>query len=326
MNAKRLFIGSACLVLAAALISCEARDREFPSHAIELVVPFGPGGGSDTMARVLQPLLQEELGVAIRISNIPGGAASVGTIQAFSQPADGYSVLLATQSSILADVFERMPFKFMDEFVPLARIQAEVGLLWGAPNGRFQTIQQVIDYARGGGRVTVAISSPGGIDDASVSSFAHAAGVEFAVVPLASGGERLAAVIGGHVDLVYEEASAMADMAEVGGIIPLVVFSDDRVDTPLLADVAYAGQFGLYGLNALGTWRAWVVRRDTPQEVQDLLVTAFHNVFNSPTYQAWAVENDLDMIPGWLGPQDTRTLFEYTLYLVTDTFRAMGRL
>jgi tripartite-type tricarboxylate transporter receptor subunit TctC len=278
------------------------------------------------MARVLQPLLQDELGVSVRISNIPGGATVTGNLQAFSQPADGYTILLATQSSMMADVFSRMPFKFMDEFVPLARIQAEVGVLWGAPDGRFSNIQQAIDYAKGGNRVTVAISSPGGIDDASVSSFAHGGGFEFAIVPLASGGERLAAVIGGHVDLIYEEASAMADMAEVGGVVPLIVFSDTAVDTPLLANVPYAGQFGISGLNALGTWRSWVVRKDTPPEVQARLLTAFQNVYNSQAYQEWAADNGLDMIPGWLGPQETRALFHSTITLLTDTFNSLGRL
>ena len=326
MRVKFLFFVTAIFALALSVISCERRDREFPSHAIEIIIPAGAGGGMDTMVRFMQPLLQEELGVPIRVSNIPGGVHATGTIQAFSQPADGYTILIASQSALLIDVFGRAPFTFTEQFVPLARMQKEVGVLWAAADGRFQTIEQAIEYARAGGTVTVAMSSPGGIDDASVSGFAFASGVELALVPIASGGERMAAVIGGHVDLLYEEASAMMDMAEIGSIVPLVVFSDEQIDFPLLADIPFAGQFGIYGTDALGTWRSWTVRRDTPPEVQARLRTALYNVFNSPAYQEWAVENGLDIVPGWLGPQEARELWTYTVNLLTETFTAVGRI
>ncbi|MCL2382146.1 MAG: tripartite tricarboxylate transporter substrate binding protein [Treponema sp.] len=324
MNVKRALIGAVCIIAVMALVSCE--EREFPSRTVELLVPFGAGGGADTTARAIQPLLAQELDVAVRVTNVPGGASAVGTIQAFSQPADGYTILVVTQSTTLVDVFDRMPFRFIDEFVPLARVQTEIAALWAAPGGRFQTIQQVIDYARAGGMITVTGSSPGGLDEALIEAFNFSAGIDLTLVPLQTIGERMASVIGGHVDLIVEYPSALMDMAAIGGIVPLVFLSDDPIDFPLFAHVPYSGQVGVTGMNPLRLWRILTVRRDTPQEIRDLLVAALYNVVYSPTYQAWEEINGMDMMPSWLGPEETSELLVYTENQLTDIFRALGRL
>ena len=326
MKIRNLFFGVVCLAAVLALSSCERMERDFPSHAVELLVPFGAGGGADTTARAIQPLLAEELGVPVRVTNIPGGASSQGTIQAFSQPADGYTILVVTQSTTLVDVFNRMPFRFVDEFVPLARMQTEIAALWAASDGRFASIQQVIDYARAGGRITVTGSSPGGLDEALIEAFNFSAGINLTLVPLQTIGERMAAVIGGHVDLIVEYPSALMDMAAIGGIIPLVFLSDDPIDFPQFAHVPYSGEIGVTGMNPLRLWRILTVRRGTPQEVKDVLVAALHNVVYHPVYQAWEAANGMDMIPSWLGPEETSELLVYTESQLTDIFRAIGRL
>ncbi|MCL2374351.1 MAG: tripartite tricarboxylate transporter substrate-binding protein, partial [Treponema sp.] len=238
----------------------------------------------------------------------------------------GHTILVVTQSTTLVDVFDRMPFRFIDEFVPLARVQTEIAALWAAPDGRFQTIQQVIDYARAGGMITVTGSSPGGLDEALIEAFNFSAGINLTLVPLQTIGERMASVIGGHVDLIVEYPSALMDMAAIGGIVPLVFLSDDAIDFPAFADVPYSGQVGVDGMNPLRLWRILTVRRDTPQEVMDILVAALRNVVYSPTYQAWETANGMDMMPSWLGPQETRELLVYTENQLTDIFRALGRL
>jgi tripartite-type tricarboxylate transporter receptor subunit TctC len=250
----------------------------------------------------------------------------VGTIQAFSQPADGYTILVVTQSTTLVDVFDRMPFRFIDEFVPLARVQTEIAALWAAPDGRFSTIQEVLDYARAGGMITVTGSSPGGLDEALIEAFNFSAGINLTLVPLQTIGERMAAVIGGHVDLIVEYPSALMDMASIGGIIPLVFLSDDAIDFPQFAHVPYAGQVGVTGMNPLRLWRILTVRRDTPQEVRDVLVAALHNVVYHPTYMAWEAANGMDMMPSWLGPDETAELLVYTVNQLDYIFRALGRL
>jgi tripartite-type tricarboxylate transporter receptor subunit TctC len=317
-----------CISTALVLTSGTAwAQQAYPSRSIEIVVPSGAGGGQDTLVRLIQPKLEKDLGVSIRVSNIPGGAHTKGITYANNAPADGYSVLCVSPSGLIADVFKKMPTKFTESFVPVATMQKDIGLLWIGSKGRFKTIQEVIDFAKKNpGKVTVTISSPGGIDDAAVGHFAGLAGIKLAVVPADSGGERMASIIAGHVDLMYEEASAVGDMMKAGNIVPLVVFSDKRLTTPSLANVTSAGEIGLKGWDGMGTWRGFAVKKGTPQAVIDRLEAAFKKVYDAPDYQKWAKENALDVIPGWMDHAQTAKLWEEGTARFTKVFTQLERI
>lgn len=319
---KALCIG-ATLVFSS--VAVEAQEK-FPSRTIEVVVPAGAGGGMDTMARLMQPLLEKDLGVSIRITNVPGGAHTKGIMYANNADADGYLVHLESQSGLIADVFKKMPIKFSEAFVPLVRMQQDNGLLWAGTKGRFKNVQEVIEFAKKNpGKVTVGIATPGGADDAAVGHFAGLAGVKFAVVPIESGGERMASVIAGHIDLMYEEASAVGDMMKSGNIVPMVVFKDERLNTAELKDVPSAAEIGLKGWEGMGTWRGFAVKKGTPQPAIDRLQAAFKKVYDSAEYQKWAKENALDLTPGWMDPAPFAKLWEESLKTYNKVFVELGR-
>jgi tripartite-type tricarboxylate transporter receptor subunit TctC len=323
-----LFSLTALGLIAGASVSAEGqKEKPYPSRSIEIVVPSGAGGGQDTMVRVMQPLLEKELGTSIRVSNVPGGAHTKGILYAKAAPADGYLIHCESPSGLIADIFNKMPFRFSLEFVPIARIQQDSGILWIGGKGRFKTVQEMIAFAKQNpGKVTVGIATPGGVDDASVGTFAQLAGVEFAVVPIESGGERMASVIAGHVDLMYEEASAVGDMVKSGDLRPLVVFKDKRIDTPELKNTPCAGELGIKGMDALGTWRGFAVRKETPKAIQDRLTAAFKKVYDSPEYQKWAKENVLDLTPGWMGQEEFAQLWKDNFRDYAAVFSKLGRI
>jgi tripartite-type tricarboxylate transporter receptor subunit TctC len=315
-------------LLAASVFAGADQERVYPSHSIELVVPSGAGGGQDVLCRVIQPMLEKELGVSIRVSNVSGGAHTKGIIYSYSAPADGYVIHCESPSGIIADIFKKMPFRFQDEFVPIARLNKDIGVLWIGKNGRFKDVQEMIAYGKENpGKVTIAIASPGGVDDAGLGLFGNRAGVEFAFVPIESGGERMASVIGGHVDFMYEEVSAVGDMIKSGDLKPVVVLRDERINTPDLKDTPSAGELGITGMEALaGTFRFFAVRKGTPQEIVDKLVTVFRKIYDSPEYQKWSEENVLNLIPGWMGPQELKKLWDDTNREYTAVFTQLGRL
>lgn len=322
---KALTIGAAAALTVGATAVAAA---EYPSRTIEIIVPSGSGGGQDTLVRYIQPLLEKELGVSVRVTNVPGGAHTKGIMYAYSAPADGYTIHCESPSGIIADVFNKMPIKFGEEFVPVARFQRERGYLWAGADGRFKTIQELIDFAKKNpGKVTVAISSPGGVDDATMGTFAEAAGIEVSVVPINSGGERMAATIAGHVDLMYEEFSSVGDMMKAGKLIPLVGLMDKPIDTPELKDITAAGEVGMAGIwDLAGTWRGFAVRKGTPQPVIDKLVTAFKTVYDSEKYQQYAKDNGLDVVPGWMGPEEFGKLWKSNYTAFDKVFRKLGRI
>ena len=321
---KALILSAAALLV---MGGTAVAASDYPSRTIEIVVPSGSGGGQDTLVRYIQPLLEKELGVSIRVTNVPGGAHTKGIMYAYSAPADGYLIHCESPSGVIADVFKKMPIKFVEEFVPVARLQRERGYLWTGANGRFKTLQELIDFAKKNpGKVTVAISSPGGVDDASLGTFADAAGIKVSIVPINSGGERMASTIAGHVDLMYEEFSAVGDMMKAGQLIPLVGLMNERIDTPDLKDIPAAGEFGMKGWELAGTWRGFAVRKGTPQPIVDKLVTVFKKVYDSEQYQQYAKENGLDVVPGWMGPEEFGKLWEGNYTAFEKVFRRLGRI
>ncbi|MDR1829024.1 MAG: tripartite tricarboxylate transporter substrate binding protein [Methylobacteriaceae bacterium] len=302
-----------------------AQDK-FPSRTIEIVVPSGAGGGQDTLVRMIQPQLEKDLGVSIRVTNVSGGAHSKGIIYSHNAEADGHLIHCESPSGIIADIFKKMPFRFTEEFVPVARMQADIGVLWTGSKGKFNSVQEMIDFAKKNpGKVTVAIASPGGVDDAGVGYFAKAAGIQLAIVPVESGGERMASVIANHIDMMYEEASAVGDMMKSGNLRPLVVFRDDRIQVGELKDTPAAGELGLKGLGALGTWRGFAVKKGTPQPVIDRWVAAFKKIYDTPEYQNYAKENGLDLNPGWMGPEEFGKLWKDNEATFREVFVELGR-
>jgi tripartite-type tricarboxylate transporter receptor subunit TctC len=301
-------------------------QQKFPSRTIEIVVPSGAGGGQDTLVRWIQRPLEKELGVAIRVTNVPGGAHAKGIIYSHKAEADGHLIHCESPSGIIADIFKKMPFRFTEEFLPVARLQADIGVLWSGSNGRFKSIQELIDFAKKNpGKVTIAIASPGGVDDAGVGYFAKTAGIKLAIVPTESGGERMASVIANHIDLMYEEASAVGDMMQSGNLRPLVVFRDERMSGEL-KDTPSTGELGLKGLGSLGTWRGFFVKKGTPQPAIDRLEAAFKKVYDSPEYQKYAKENGLDLNPGWLGQKELANLEKENMTTFHDVFVELGRI
>jgi tripartite-type tricarboxylate transporter receptor subunit TctC len=315
------------VLMSGALYAEGGQQKEYPNHSIELVVPSGAGGGQDVLCRFIQPLLEKELGVSVRVSNVSGGAHTKGIIYSHSAPADGYVIHCESPSGIIADIFKKMPFRFQDEFVPIARLNKDIGVLWIGKNGRFKDVREMIAYGKQNpGKVTVGIATPGGVDDASVGMFGNLTGVEFAFVPIESGGERMASVIGAHVDLMYEEVSAVGDMVKSGDLKPLVIFRDERINTPDLKDTPAAGEIGIKGMDAFGTYRYFAVRKGTPQEIVDKLVVVFKKIYDSPAYQKWAEENILNLSPGWMGPQELKQLWDANNRDYTAVFTRFGRL
>ncbi len=324
MNMLKALCISTAMVLASGVAEAQ---QAFPTRGIEVAVPAGTGGGMDTMMRFIQPMLEKDLGVTVRISNIPGGGHTKAMLYVNNAPADGYTIYVMSQSGLMSDVFNKLPFKYVDTFVPLLRMQQDTGLLWIGGKGRFKTIQEAITFAKQNpGKVSVTISSPGGIDDAAVGHFADLAGVKLAVVPADSAGERMASIIAGHVDLMYEEVSAVGDMIKSGNIVPLVVLSDARLNTPELKDVPSAGELGLKGWEGMGTFRGFSVKKGTPQAAIDRLKTAFRHVYDSPEYQKWTKENGLDVTPGWMDPEPFGKLWVTDVAIFTTLFEGLGRI
>jgi putative tricarboxylic transport membrane protein len=144
-----------------------AGKLNFPRRAIEMVVPFGPGGSSDMMTRTVAQLMKKYIDKPINVVNKAGGGTTDGMVYANGQEADGHTILQVTPSLPIIEAQNRAPVKFSENFIPIGNFQIDIQSFGvSAKNRNFKTLEEMIAYAKANpGKVKIGGTSPGGLDD-----------------------------------------------------------------------------------------------------------------------------------------------------------------
>ncbi len=238
------------LVLAFALLAftlasprpVAAQQEKYPARPIDFVVTWGTGGGADTMARTLANLAQPVLGVALPVFNVPGGSGNTGLAQIFSGRPDGYTI-----ATYIMDTLATIPLGLarynVDDLTWVVRTQVADSFLFVKADAPYQTIQALLEHARANpGKLRVAATGFGTVDDISVRYLASR-GYPMTLVPYPKPGERYAAVVGGHAEVLYEQAGDVKSFLEAKQLKPLIIFAEKR--HPAFPDVPASKELGL---------------------------------------------------------------------------------
>lgn len=180
----------AWLIAAVALVLSRSALADYPERAIEIVVPFGAGGGSDTAARALVEGLKPQLKHGVVVTNMPGGGATKGMLHVAQQPADGYTVLAVTTSHLIDAVNPKTRAHILKDFDPICRIQLDTSSVIVSGDSKFKTFGELIEFGKKNPKaLKFAGTSPGGWSEIQTVAFFKKADVEVAFVPLDSGAE-----------------------------------------------------------------------------------------------------------------------------------------
>lgn len=319
---KRISYILAFAVASTLLLSSVAfAAKAFPARKIDVVIPYGPGSGTDTTMRALAPSLQKVLGVPVVVQNVAGSGGLRGMEHAAKQPADGYTIFMCTPTHILAQVQNLSSVKLTENFDPLVGLVQDSVLVTTSSKGRFKSWKDVVTFAKANpGKVTVAGMSPKGIDAVSMRMIAKGAGIDITFVPFGSGAEATSAILGGHVDLGNEGPADAFDMIQGGEERALLVSSDKRLaglpDVPTTYDE---------GINVTtGPWRALAVPKGTPPEIIATLEKAVEKAFNSKEFQTWRTKVMLDQRPGWKTSKELGKKWQDDLVFFTQAFKDLG--
>lgn len=302
-NSVGMYVAAVLALLVATGGASSGALERFPARPIDLVVPWGPGGGSDQFARTAARLAEKFLGVPIAVSNLPGATGNKGLATLLAAKADGYTMATYSASTAATIAVGTSPYK-VEDFDWVVRMQVAPSFFFVRyDDTRFQTFQDLVDYAKKNPRkLKVAITGLGSPDDLTVRYFA-ARGAEMTVVPYPKGGERYAAVIGGHEDVLYEQAGDVASYLKAKQLRPLIVFREKRL--PQFPGVPASREMG-YQIT-LPQWRAIVVKRGSPAQRVRVLAEAFRKVLETPEWKTFANAQYLDpesfMGPEELGPR-----------------------
>lgn len=258
----RTFIAMGTALLSAAIISegpAAAQDK-FPARPIELIVPFGPGGGADQLARLTGKLLEPIIGQGMPIVNVAGGTGATGMAKLVAAPADGYSaaIYIADTHALLTGDSPRWK---VEDLTPLAVLIQQPSFLFVAKDSPYKTWADFEKAAKAEpGKLKVATVGFGSVDDFTLKHLDAKGGVKVVQVPFSKPSERYVSILGGHADALYEQAGDVAQFLKSGEMRPILMFGDKRMDA--FKDTPASGELG-YTVS-LPQFRSIVVRAGTP--------------------------------------------------------------
>jgi tripartite-type tricarboxylate transporter receptor subunit TctC len=272
----------ASLAIAAALaIAPDARAETFPSHPITIVVPFPAGGPTDTVARILAEPMRVALGQAIIIENVTGAAGTIGTGKVARAAPTGYTLSVGFLGThVLNGALYKLPYDVLQDFEPIALLASNPQLIVAKLSMPATDLRELIGWLKANpdkaSLGTAGIGSPAHVTGVS---FQNATGTRFALVPYRGAAPAMQDLIGGQVDLMFDQASNSLPHVRNGKIKAYAVTANTRLATaPEIPTVDEAGVPGFY----LSVWTGMWAPKGTPSNVIGKLNAAVANALADP--------------------------------------------
>jgi putative tricarboxylic transport membrane protein len=229
--------------LGAALAGCSRGDGSEPSGSTTMIVPFAAGGGSDQAGRALADGLETASGATISVENVVGGSGAIGYSEFLGMAGDG-SKLLSTETALMAiPLTQKVEFSYED-FTPIFKAADDYTLVITRPDAPYETVMDLIDATRTS-PLLIGVSGAISLDEIVFSLMENAEDVEFDRVPYESGGEVLAALLGGHIEAASLNPSEVVGQLESGDLRALCALAPERYEVEQLADIPTGIEQGL---------------------------------------------------------------------------------
>lgn len=284
---------------------------QYPAKPVRLVVGFAPSGAADFVARTLQEPMQRVLGQPILIDNRPGAGSSIAAEHVAKSPADGYTVLIASPSSILVNplISPRAGFEPMRELLPVTKVTASPLVVAVNPALGVSTLAELIAYAKKNpGKLNFASSGNGSAPHLAAVLFERVAGVEMVHVPYKGGAPAVQSVLAGDTQLSFATPPSVLSLVQSGRLKALAVTSRDT--TALVPGVPGMAEAGLPAYE-ISFWYGLFVPSGTPADAVRKLYAAAQRALEAPeTGRALAREGT--ETSGSAAPQ------EFAMFLAQD--------
>lgn len=255
-------------------------QQGYPARPIDVIVPWGPGGGADQLARLTSKLMEPAIKTSLPVVNVPGATGATGMAKLLAEPAEGYAmaVYIADTNALLAGPNPRWALK---DITPIAIMMQVPSFLFVAQNSPIKDWAAFEKAAKDKPKqLKVATLGFGSVDDMTLS-YLENKGVKVVQVPYAKPSERYVSVIGGHVDALYEQAGDVGQFLANKQIRPIIMFGKQRLAA--FKDVPCSHELG-YQV-ALPQFRSFVVKAGTPADRVKLLSDAMAKAAATDEYR-----------------------------------------
>jgi tripartite-type tricarboxylate transporter receptor subunit TctC len=294
------------VLFALCAVAPDARAQTYPTRAIRLVVPFGAGGGTDNLARIIEPLVSKALGASIVIENRPGGGSTIGMDQVAKAAPDGYTLVMATGGDVAINpaMFKEMPYDVERDFAPITAVSDAPLVLAVHGASPYKSVADVIAAAKAQpGRLSVATPGNGSINQIVLEWMALNTDTKFQHIPYKGGAPASAALAGGDVPLGILASSSVAPHVKSGRIRVLAVTMAKR--SKLDPDWPTLQEQGVKDVDA-SNWTALFAPKATPAPVVGKLNAEVVKILAMPDVKERFAGGGVDTIPSTSAELDAR--------------------
>ncbi len=286
----------ALLGLAAVMAQAPASAQAYPNRPVKIVVPFATGGPADVYARFMAQRLGDALGQSFVVDNKPGGGSVIGTDLAAKAPADGYTLLMMSNTHTVNEtLIPNKPFQLMRDFVGVAPINYSDLVLVAHPSVPANNLRELLAQAKANpGKMNYASSGPGTPYHMAGELLKSMASIDVVHVPYKGSSGARTDILAGQVQIMFDAITTMTEQVKAGKVKALATSGRTRSD--VLPDVPTLSEAGVPGYEAT-IWLGLMAPRGTPQEVVNRLNEAVGKIVGTPEQKLqWSKQGAVPMV------------------------------
>ena len=270
------------VLIACAFVSASAHGQQFPAKPVRIINPFAPGGATDIIARTMAQKLTEMWGQAVVVENRAGASGAIGVEMVAKSPPDGYTLLIATQTTHAANpaLYPKLPYDAAKDFAPLTLAGSTPLALMVKPSLPVSNVKELIEYARKQpGKLVYASGGNGTSQHLTTELMKSMSKTYMLHIPYRGAGPAMTDLLGGQVDLMFDNLPTALPHIKAGKLRGLAVTTAAR--SPLAPDLPTMAESGLPGFE-LATWFAFFAPAATPKPIVDKISTDMRRVLAQP--------------------------------------------
>lgn len=297
----------------------------FPSKPIRLIVPFTPGGVTDTSGRIVAEYLGKRMGQQVNVDNRPGASGNIGTQAAAAAEPDGHTLVLAFDGTMVINphVFAKVPFDTLRDFAPVGKIGDAVLILVAHPGLAAKNLKDVVALSKAqAGGLSYGTSGTGGTPHLAGELLKQRTGANLTHIPYKGGGQAMTDVLGGTIPLVYTAVAGAFQHVKSGKLHAVAVSSAQRVKS--LPEVPTFIESGVADFE-VNSWVGMLAPAKTPKAVLERLNAELNAVLNDPEVREKLAALGISTTPGTaeqFGEEMKRDLARYGLVVRSAGIKA----
>ncbi len=253
----------------------------YPSKPIRIIVPYPPGGFNDTLARTLGQKLNQKWGQSVVVDNRPGGGTTIGTNLVAKAPADGHTLLVVSFAfGVNPSLYQQLPYDTRRDFAPVVLAAGTANVLVVNPQLPVKSVLDLIALAKAKpGKLNYASAGNGSSNHLSMELFKSMAGVDMVHVPYKGSAPAVTDLIGGQVDVMFDNVPNVLQHVKAGKLRGLAVSSKAR--SPFTPDLPTVAEAGVPGFD-VSVWFGVVAPSGTPKAVVFQLNAEINRILKLP--------------------------------------------